>query len=314
MRLMILVSLLVVPCLADYRPDRDGASTCVGLEVYDVNGRPIEGAKVMFRIFTTFDDCYKLMRDTDDRGYCEITCKTRGEITVDVTKDGYYTSHGNLDYRDLSWDESVAEHKWTRGLVKNHISMKPVVNPEKLIVGGMTLKSPPAKNRLLPFDAFMFDWCAPFGKGKVTDFEIGCYDMTNSVRGRVRGVRIKADSCADGFSLRRLDEWSSFRYALNAGEKDEYVKELIFGWVPDAHGEIIRGMDFSAKDYLVFRVRTATNEVGRVVAANYGIVDENLDFQDGLTLNIRLNPRQNDTSLEHDRVYKNMQKHKRSAR
>ena len=43
---------------ADYRPDRDGAETVVGLTVLDLDGKPVHGAKVMFRVFTTFPtDC-----------------------------------------------------------------------------------------------------------------------------------------------------------------------------------------------------------------------------------------------------------------
>ena len=84
------------------------------LAVVDVEGSPVEGAKAVFSVFTSFDECYKLVRDTDSDGRCGIAGKTRGEITVVVMKSGYYPSHGSLKYRDLSWDEAVSEHRWTR--------------------------------------------------------------------------------------------------------------------------------------------------------------------------------------------------------
>lgn len=309
MKLLSVAALLfTLSAFADYRPDRDGALTTVGLEVVDMDDRPIEGAKVMFRVFTTFDHCNKIMRDTDSNGYCEIAGKTRGEITVVVTKDDYYTSCGNLFYRDLSWDEAVAEHRWTRGAVRNRIVMKPVVKPRKHLAGGMTLRPPPALNALLPFDVFLFDWCSPYGKGIEPDFLIGCYDVTNAVSQRVRGVRILANHCVDGFVVARPDKWSKFRHALVADGDADYKQEVRFGSVLGDDGALDEGWPLHNGEYLIFRTRTHTNEVGEVVRANYGLIEESLDYQSGLTLSIHVNPECNDKSLEHDKAYRQMKK------
>lgn len=309
MKPLLLSILLSIPCFADYRPDRDGASTTVGLDVVDMQGEPVEGAKVMFRVFTTFDKCYRVMRDTDKAGHCEITGKTRGEITVVATKDGCYTSYGSLKYRDLPWEDAVAEHRWTRGIVGNRITLKPVVNPQRHVSNGMTLKPLPVANQMLPFDAFVFDWCPPYGKGKVKDFEIGCYSFTNAVPRSRRGVRIRAVQCVDGFVLRDVDEWSKFRYALNADKDASYDKEIRFGWLPnDENGVLAEGLGFDRDKYMIFRIRSKTNEVGKIVSAYYGIIDEGLDFQSGLSLGVQVNPEDNDTSLEDDWAYRNMKK------
>lgn len=300
--------LAAVPVLSDYRPDRDGAATTVGLSVVDMAGKPIPGAKAMFRVFTTLDKCYKVVRDTDEDGYCEISGKTRGEVTVVVTKEGYYTSYGALEYRDLKWEESVREHKWTHGIVKSRISMKPVLNPQKHVCGGLLMKRPPALNSPLPFDVFQRDWCAPFGKGTVPDFLITCYETTNAVGRSVRGMRIRAGHCADGFVLRRIDQWSKFKYDLNADECAKFSKEIRQGTVLGENGKPECAEEFTPGNYLIFRVRTQTNEVGRIVKANYGTIGESLDFQGDLTLNAHVNPKVNDTSLEYDWAYRNMKK------
>jgi len=308
MRMLPLLLAFAIPCFADYRPDRDGALTTVALKVVDPSGEAIHGAKVMFRVFTTFDKCYKLMRDTDEAGYCEITGKTRGEVTVVVTKDGYYASHGALQYRDLNWENAVAERKWTRGVVVNRIVLKPIVNPRTLVCKGMTLKRPPIMNQLMPFDVFAFDWCAPYGKGTVKDFEIGCYNMTNSTSRPRCGVLLRAENCVDGFDVRTVDEWCAFRYANMADEGAEYVKEIRFGWTLDKNGNPVRNDEKPKNRYLVFRIRSETNQVGKIVRSHYGIIDEGLHLQQGLTLGVLVNPNNNDTSLEHDWAYKHMKK------
>ena len=294
--------------VAEYRPDRDGATTTVGLNVVDTKGASIEGAKVLFRVFTTFDHCNKIIRDTDAKGYCEVSAKTRGEITVVVDKDGYYTSYGTLKYRNLSWEDSVIEHKWTRGVVLNQIVMKPVVKPQKHLTGGMTLRPPPVLNKLVPFDAFMFDWCSPYGKGVTSDFFIGCYDVTNATQKRVRGVRIIADRCVDGFLAAKPDKWSKFKYALMADIGADYKREVRYGSVLNDEGVLEEGPSLCNGEYLIFRTRSETNEVGRVVSSNYGLIGESLDFQTGLTLSVQVNPKRNDTSLEHDWAYRLMKK------
>jgi len=302
------LSLILSALAANYRPDRDGALTTVSLDVVDDEGLPVAGAKAFFRVFTSFDKCYKVMRDTDSRGRCEMSGTTRGEITVVVSKDGYYTSCESLKYRDLSWDETVVEHKWTRSSVQNHIIMKKVRKPFKQLTGGFLLRDPPEYNAMMPFDLFKADWCEPFGKGKSSDIELGCYEWTNAVNARLYGVRLVATNCVDGFVLGNTDEWSRFKYALAANDEATYEKEIAFGYVPNASGKLVRHADFTSRNYLIFRIRTVTNEIGKITRANYGILNESLRYQGGLSLGIHVNPNNNDTSLEHDWAYKHMKK------
>lgn len=293
-------------CFADYRPDRDGAQTAIRLGVVDTDGVAVPDAEVRFVVFTTFEKYYTVDRRTDADGVCEMAGTTRGEVVAKVRKDGYYPSRRELKYRDLDWGTSVAEHKWTRGVIENQVILKPVLNPRRQIFNGMILRRPPATNKMLPFDAFSFDWCPPYGKGKVKDFEIGCFVSTNAESRVQRGVRIRADNCVDGFSLRKVDDWCALRYALRADENADYAHDMDFGWVPDATGALHKGQEFASGQYLIFRIRSETNTVGKIIRAHYGIIGERLDFQQGLSLGVQVNPVNNDTSLEHNWAYRNM--------
>lgn len=300
--------LLTAPVLADYRPDRDGASTTIALKVVDSYGTPLEGAKVMFRMFTTFDKCYKLMRDTDGTGRCEVSGTTRGEVTVVADKDGYYTSYGKLKYRDLSWEEAVAERKWTRGIVENTIVMKKVGKPEKHRFGAIRAKVPPAINVPLAFDVDKFDWCAPHGNGQVEDFQITCCISTNALEGEVYGLVLEAKNCLDGFIRRDTDEWSCFRYDLVADTLGKYTKTIMLDWVPNSDGVPVKYLEADSKHYTVFRTRSVTNSIGRIVSSNYGIILDGVRFDGKLSLGVQLNPKDNDPGLEDDWAYRNMKK------
>ena len=307
---MLLAILLIgsFPVSQPYRPDRDGASTTVAVQVVDTQGTPIQDAKVFFRVFTTLDKCYKLLRDTDANGFCEITGKTRGEITVVVDREGYYTSYGNLAYRDLSWEDAVAERKWTRGVVTNKVVMKQVVAPRKMLVKGMRFKKPPKINAPLPFDVAAFDWVDAGCRGHKADFDVVYYEMINEAN-RVRtGLKLTATNCVDGFMLKKVDEWSRFRYDLSADAKGAYVKEIKMGWIPDQDGGTAYHSEIDRDCYLIFRLRTATNECGKIMHSNYGLLFEGIDYHGGLSLGAKFNPEDNDTSLEDDWAYWNMKK------
>lgn len=307
-RVLVWACLAASVAYADYRPDRDGAETSVSLAVVDVEGSPVEGAKAVFSVFTSFDECYKLVRDTDSDGRCGIAGKTRGEITVVVMKSGYYPSHGSLKYRDLSWDEAVSEHRWTRGVVANRIVMKPIVDPRKHKYGVMRAKDPPAVNVPLPYDAMIADWCVPYGRGKVCDFKVTCCEGTNAANERAYGLLLYAENCVDGFVRQKTDEWSRFRYALRADPTATFQKSVVIGCVPDEIGAQRSFPNLEQGEYLIFRSRSATNHVGKIVHSNYGVVFESLKFNRQLSMGVQVNPVDNDVSLEDDWVYKHMMK------
>lgn len=296
----------VLTCFADYRPDRDGAETSVSLRVVDTDGNPVVDAAVRFVMFTTLEKYYNVDGRTDEAGVCSVTGNTRGEVVAIVTKEGYYQSRDHLNYRDLDWKSVVAEHRWTHGTVANSMQLKKIVRPTKHLVGVANFAKPPVLNEPLSFDVKLADWCAPYGKGVRDDFKICYHSNTNSSGQKVTGLSISADNCIDGFMRRREDRWSAFKYDLNASATASYDAELKFGWIKRADGVLERLPRLDDNQYLVFRVRTSTNEVGEIVTSNYGII---YGFNAWPSFEFQLNPVNNDVSLEHNWVYRNMLRH-----
>jgi len=51
-------------------------------------------------------------------------------------------------------------------------------------------------------------------------------------------------------------------------------------------------------EYFIYRIRTATNELGQVTSANYGRIGEKLNLAIGLSMKAWFNTKSNDTNLE----------------
>ena len=305
---MLILLTLGIYCFADYRPDRDGAETSILLHVVDGEGVSIADASVEFVMYTTLERFDVLKRTTDSQGTCVVSGKTRGEVVAIVKKSGYYPTRTHIEYRDLPWEDSVSERRWTRTRVANKVQLKRIVRPVRLKSSSMRFGKPPEVNRPLPFDAMVFDWCAPHGKGQVNDFEITCYDVTNNASRRSYGLLINTTNCVDGFVFRKTDDWSLFRHDLVANTNACFLKEVKIGSIPGNAGKFAECPRLSKEDYVLFRIRTSTNEVGKVETAYYGMIDEGLNFYGELSMSILVNPKKNDPNLEDDWVSRHMKK------
>ena len=56
-------------------------------------------------------------------------------------------------------------------------------------------------------------------------------------------------------------------------------------------------------EYLVFRTRTATTQLGQVTSADYGRIGEKPNLAIGLSMKAWFNPKTNDANLEDARVW-----------
>lgn len=89
---------------------------------------------------------------------------------------------------------------------------------------------------------------------------------------------------------------------VKRGETDgKYEKELTYN--VDRRGGKPDVVELPADDeYFVFRMRTVTNEVGKVIHANYGRIGEKSDHMFGLRMTTWFNTTDNDTNLEDARL------------
>ena len=78
-------------------------------------------------------------------------------------------------------------------------------------------------------------------------------------------------------------------------KQGHHLKYLPYAFTEDGITEAKR---FPKDEYLVYRVRTRTNEVGQVVHAHYGRIGESFGHYIGLSTKCWFNLNDNDTNLE----------------
>ena len=299
---------------ADYRPDRDGAQTRIGINVVDDSGNVVPDAKVYFKFFTTFEKFYVREVVTGKDGYAECAGATRGEVVVRIEKDQFYDTTSHVKYQNVSWNEAVATRMWSKGAVVSRMTLKCMLDPQKKKHISVDMKKPPAASKSLPFDILAADWCVPYGKGCVNDinFTFCREDTTNYVA--YTGMRMEFSNGADGFYAAEVDDWSKFRYCYVANTNAAYGKCLEMGRLPEKYSNAFVQSGYDQKRYYVVRFRTVTNEVGHVVSARYGLISEGLDCSGGLSMTVQVNVDENDINLEDEWVGRIMNKMKRKRR
>lgn len=298
----------------EYRPDRDGAQTRIGISVVDDLGDAVQDAKVYVKFFTTFEKFYIKEMTTDKGGYAECSGTTRGEVVVRIEKDHFYHTTSHVKYQDVSWDDAVASRKWAKGVVISKMKLKRIRDPQKKRLASVDMKKPPLTEKTVPFDILAADWCAPYGKGRVNDinFNFCREDATNYVA--YTGMRMELPNCVDGLYAAEIEDWSKFRYCYAANTNAIYSKCLEMGKLPENHPDALVQSGCDQKRYHVIRFRTVTNEVGHIVSARYGLILEGLDYSGGLSMAVQVNIGENDINLEDESAERIMNKMKRRNR
>ena len=101
----------------------------------------------------------------------------------------------------------------------------------------------------------------------------------------------------------KVDGSSEMNSVYHADTNATYLSSLLFTVDRDVNG--FHRRDLEEGQYLVFRTRTRTNEMGRLVSAHYGKVYGNWRFGErgGMAIQkIEFNPTPNDTNLEPKQV------------
>ena len=296
--------------LIEYRPDRDGAETLIGISVVDDSGNVVPDARVYFKFFKTFEKFYIVEKLTDKNGYVECAGFTRGEVVVRIEKDCYYYTTSHVKYQNLPWRDVITSRMWAKDPIVSKITLKRILAPQKKKLVSVDMKKPPVTDRPIPFNILAADWCAPYGKGCVNDININfCReDATNYVA--YTGMRMEFTNCVDGFYAAEVEDWSKFRYCYIANTNAAYSKCLEIGRLVERRRGALKQSGYDQKKYYIIRFRTVTNNVGRIVSARYGFISEGLDYSGGLSLAAQINFAENDINLEDERVGRIMNKMK----
>ena len=305
---MCLMTIAFVMAMANaafaYSPIIDGALADVRIKVIDDMGEAVPDAKVAVVIYTTPDKADTKRGKADAGGCFSAKGRSYGEVEVYASKDGYYDTHTTALFKNLPDKEVEKSHRWSDGTVETKIVLKKKRNPVATAFHSVDYLYPiPATNEVVRLDLETFKWCPPYGDGKHDDLHLFYESWQNPTNwfSYFRKLTISAPNCVDGFYRRKVDSASKFRYDYFASTNATYVKE--FKHVVDRRSGNFDEVSHPADDeYFIFRVRTATNEVGEVVHANYGRIGEKSGHMFGLRMKAWFNTTDNDTNLEDARL------------
>lgn len=291
-------------CAAAYSPIIYGALADVKIKVVDDMGEAVPDATISVTFYTSPQKVVVKRGKTDAEGCFSAKGLCIGEAHAWIRKGGYYETKRDPTFRVLPEKDAERLRKWSEGTVETMATLKKMRDPANLVFHYMEYKKFPATNEVVKLDLEMLDWCPPYGKGLHDDMHL-VFDGWRNPKDWYdfhEHLSVSFPNCVDGFYRRTADVTSGFRYGYSASTNEVYRKEFDFRFARVMNG-VTNRVCLANDEYLVYRVRTQTNECGQVIHANYGRIGEGVSQQIGLSMRSRFNSKDNDTNLENPRVW-----------
>ena len=283
----------IVHFAAAYSPIIDGATADVRIKVVDDMGEAVPDATISVTFYTAPEKVDVKRGVTDAQGCFSAKGRCIGEAHTWIRK-----------FRIMSDKEAEQRRKWSNGTVDTVVVLKKKRNPVGLAFKFWEYRKFPATNEVLKLDLEMLDWCPPYGKGRHDDLHM-VFDGWRNPKDWYdfhEHLSICFPNCVDGFYRRTADTTSGFRYDYAASTNEVYKNELDFRFARVMNG-VTNRVCLAKDEYLVYRVRTETNELGQVTHAHYGRIGDGVSQQIGLSMRSWFNKKDNDTNLEDARAW-----------
>ena len=302
--LCLLFAVAVVRLAVAYSPIVDGAWADVRVKVVDDCGAAVADAAVSTTFYVAPAKVEVKRGKTDAQGLFLAQGLCIGEARVWVRKDGYYETKSDLVFRTLSAKDAENSRKWSNGTVETVVVLKKKRSPVKLTFHAIDYRKFPATNEVVKLDLELLDWCPPYGKGSHDDVHLVFDGWRNPSDWHDfhEHLSVTFPNGADGFYRRTADASSGFRYDYVASTNAVYEKSLDLRFARTLKA-VTNRVSLAKDEYLVYRVRTQTNELGQVTGAHYGRIGEGLSQLIGLSIRSWFNPRANDANLEDARSW-----------
>lgn len=281
-------------------------TAAITANVVDEDRNPIVGADAFINFLVgqggglgTRDLTHKGVTGSD--GSYSASDQCGGAATIAVIKSGYYkTVTGYYLFKEKMGG------KWEPWNPTVELVLKPILNPIPMYARKVQMLRVPVVGQPVGFDLVASDWVAPHGKGSVPDLIFTLqktfvdvekpFEATLTITFANEGDGIQPTVAAPhvGSELRLP------RYAPEEG----YDPKLVKGTSRAAANQMIVPANKDDLNYFL-RVRTR-KEDKKIVSANYGKIDRDIDFDiinsdtALLFFTYYLNPTPNDRNMEFD--------------
>jgi hypothetical protein len=256
----------------------------VTLKIVDESGQPVEAAKA--HIFYLLTNEFSGL--TDSNGVFSASHHDGSEnLAFQIEKMGYYSSlvpyHMGRKYKPEIWNP-------TRTILLNKL-IKPIPMYAKRIDA-----EPPDNGKPVGYDLVVGDWVGSYGKGINSDILFTREYNRRSLQDYDYKLTVSFPKGGDGIQVfptpYKNMEGSALRSPHEA-PTNGYLSQIVKLNVSHPGQKLI--FDYDEKRIYLFRVRTATNDLGNVVSAHYGKI-----YGDFMQFKYYLNPTPNDRNLEFD--------------
>lgn len=315
----IAVTLLAVWGCAAYAGMRKGVPAEVTIQVVDDVGVPVTDALAGGGFFSLTVSSYAddlFQKRTDTNGV--INVKGRAYRTMDwrVRKDGYYEASGTMGFPEIQgldfvewprdWAKKMPPVSYPKEIRTNcAIVLRRIRNPIPLFAHAKIVEVKiPSTNDWYGYDLEKADWVAPAGRGVVSDFVFRLEGSFQDPRHFTSTLHLSFSNPLDGIQSFAESPGSALKsdyVAPTDGYQSEWSKRN------NRNSSSIDHTEDGPQWNYYFRVRTQTNEEGRIVSALYGKIYESIDFVYGragtnspLQFLYYLNPTPNDRNVEYD--------------
>ena len=279
-----------------------GAEARECFRIVDNDGKPVTNASVRcaFKVGADASGLQDVYGVTDTNGLCTINGMCKAYMDYSVVKDGYYCSHGKVDYMETTRVPAVIDGKWQPYGEARTVVLKRIRTPISIGEFGLCSMPIPAYDEWVGFDFGKRMWTPPYGDGRFADvllrFGRSLVDRQTDFK-MTMDVSFTNNPHAGCYQL-KYEKFSERKNVYHADGSAVYTSEM--NYVQERHPGSPRNDNRIGWDsYLVFRTRTRVDEDGKLVSAHYGIIGGCWSFYGTmLSGGYLFNPTPNDTNLE----------------
>lgn len=272
--------------------------------VVDQDGRPVEGARIRGAFWTGggMNDYEAVDGLTNTNGEYAAEGRSKYKLRYTVSKDGYYSTNGEVLYVGTRSVPAVKDGKWQPYGTRRKIVLKRIINPmqQKVFPGELHRVYIPVFKEWLGFDLEVFDWVAPYGKGCNKDVLLFFSSRKENSNNFEYHMKVSFTNQLHGGAYKLTkDTFSDFTTAYAANTNMDF--EQSFSFAESSKPGSSRVWNFLRTDsYLVFRTRTKVDDQKKLLSAHYGIISGDWTFGDKYMIisDGCFNPIPNDTNLE----------------
>lgn len=278
-----------------------GARARATLRVVDSTGKCVPNARVrlnfmFFERKNNFDTGL-----TDTNGLFSAERDTMSECNWLIEKDGYYATEGMHSFAANLTNDSVKDGRWQPWNPTLEVVLKEKRKPIPMYQNLIETTMPAGTNRL-GFDFIVGDWVAPYGKGSNADMWY-VYDETFIDRDNFYiKLSFAFPGENNGCYMRKTDNYSEFvseHEATERGFETSYVSVI-----EQEKGKYTKEKRFGENDYMIFRIRTKTDDQGKIISSHYGKIYGPVGvphrWSKKFSFTYYLNPTPNKRNLEYD--------------